>query len=72
VVYAAGSRIEHAGRVNKKAIESKWGLGHTWRHGLYEVPWRYGNVVRFFSHLSQEESVRAFLHYAARRGVVNS
>jgi hypothetical protein len=72
VIYAAGSRIEHAGKVSQGMIESKWGLAHLWRHRVYEVPWAYGNVVRVFSRLSQEESVRAFLDYAAGRGVVKS
>jgi hypothetical protein len=31
VIYA-GSEIEHAGIVRGERIESKWGLGHLWRH----------------------------------------
>jgi hypothetical protein len=40
VIYA-GAEIEHAGIVRGERIESKWGLGHLWRHGVYEVPLRY-------------------------------
>lgn len=54
------------------AIESKWGKAHLWRHGVYEVPWRYGNTVRFFRHVSEEDSARAFLEYAGTQGVVTS
>jgi hypothetical protein len=70
VIYAAGSRIEHAGIVSRGMIESKWGLAHLWCHRVYEVPWGYGNVVRVFSRFPQEDSVRAFLDYAAKRGVI--
>jgi len=69
VVYAAGRQIEHAGRVVDDGIESKWGLMHLWRHGVYEVPWHYGSTVRFFRRLPQEDLIRAFLEYAAIRGV---
>jgi hypothetical protein len=68
VIYA-GSEIEHAGIVRGERIESKWGLGHLWRHGVYEVPLRYGNHVRYFRRLTSETCVGAFLEYAAERGV---
>lgn len=67
VIYA-GEEIEHAGIVRERRIESKWGLGHLWRHGVYEVPLRYGNRVRFFRQLTPETCVRAFLEYGAERG----
>jgi hypothetical protein len=68
VIYA-GSEIEHAGIARGERIESKWGLGHLWRHGVYEVPLRYGNHVRYFLRLTSEACVGAFLEYAAERGV---
>jgi len=67
VIYA-GAEIEHAGIVRGEGIESKWGLGHVWRHGVYEVPLRYGNHVRYFRRLPSETCVGAFLEYAAERG----
>lgn len=72
VVYAAGSQIQHAGKVTEEAIESKWGLMHIWRHGVYEVPLRYGSTVRFFGHISQDMAVQGFLDYARKRGVITS
>jgi hypothetical protein len=63
-----GSQIEHAGKVAKDAVESKWGKAHLWRHGVYVVPLRYGNTVRFFRRISQEESVQAFHEYARMHG----
>jgi hypothetical protein len=65
-----GSRIEHAGKVAQGAVESKWGKAHLWRHGAFEVPRRYGDTVRFFRHISKEESIQAFHEYANSRGAV--
>lgn len=57
----------HAGRVVDGQVISKWGTAHTWRHGLFEVPEPYGNVVRFFRPMAREDSVCAFLDYAAEK-----
>jgi|SRR5208282_400202 len=65
-----GSRIEHAGKVAQGAVESKWGKAHLWRHGVFEVPRRYGDTVRFFRHISKEESIQAFHVYASIHGAV--
>lgn len=47
-------QVAHAGRVRSGAIESKWGTGHIWRHGVYEVPNDYGDTVRLYRHFSPE------------------
>lgn len=65
-----GSRIEHAGKVAQGVVESKWGKAHLWRHGVFEVPRRYGDAVRFFRQISKEESIQAFHEYASIRGAV--
>lgn len=62
IVIYVDSEIEHAGRIRNgpnEAVESKWGLGHVWCHDVYEVPENYGDTVRFFKGISQEESIRA-------------
>ena len=56
-------RIEHAGKVAQGAVESKWGRAHLWRHGVFELPRRYGDSVRFFRHISKEEAIQAFHEY---------
>jgi hypothetical protein len=71
VIYE-GSEIEHAGIVRGERIESKWDLGHLWRHGVYEVPLRYGDHVRYFQRLTSETCVGAFLEYAAERGACSA
>jgi hypothetical protein len=72
LLYSAGFRIQHAGKVIGAAIKSKWGLMHVWRHGLYEVPSRYGDSTRFFRRISQEDSIGAFLDYARNRCAVGA
>lgn len=52
-------QITHAGRVQAGALESKWGTGHIWRHGVYEVPENYGDSVRFYRHFSRESTLQA-------------
>jgi hypothetical protein len=58
-----GSQIEHAGKINEGMVESKWGLGHLWRHGLYELPLKYGVCVRFFRRISPQDALHAFLAF---------
>jgi len=52
-------QIGHAGRVQSGTIESKWGTGHIWRHGVYEVPDNYGDTVHFYRHFSRESVLQA-------------
>ena len=63
VLYSAHS-ITHAGRVSGQRILSKWGTCHLWYHGLYEVPLRYGDTVRFFTPPPREQVVAAFVEFA--------
>jgi hypothetical protein len=57
ILYSA-VQITHAGKVQSGAIESKWGTGHVWRHGVYEVPENYGDTVRFYRHFSRESALQ--------------
>ncbi len=57
-IFYSNSQIQHAGRVQAGAIESKWGTGHVWRHGAYEVPDNYGDAVRFYRHFSRESALQ--------------
>jgi len=36
-------------------VESKWGVGNMYRHGLEEVPLRYGVPQRFKLHGTKKE-----------------
>ena len=64
VVYAHAGRIRHAGKVDGESIVSKWGVGHLWRHPVFEVPTRYGASVRFFRSLPSGGGVSSFMAYA--------
>ena len=44
-IFYSSSQIQHAGRVQAEAIESKWGTGHVWRHAVYEVPDYYHHSI---------------------------
>jgi hypothetical protein len=58
VIYV-NSKIEHAGRIVNEAVESKWGHGHIWHHGVYEIPENYGDTLRFFRGISREDALNA-------------
>ncbi|TET47491.1 hypothetical protein E3J62_01285 [candidate division TA06 bacterium] len=47
VVYFDKEVTKHLGKMCGDRIESKWGQGHIWRHGLWEVPLSYGNTVKY-------------------------
>ncbi len=64
VVYFSNEEPAHAGKVRGGRVVSKWGTAHLWRHGLYEVPTRYGSEVRFFHPLTRSQSEEAFLRFA--------
>jgi|HubBroStandDraft_2_1064218.scaffolds.fasta_scaffold04999_8 hypothetical protein len=69
IIYSTADQIEHAGNVEGGLIESKWGKAHRWRHGVYEVPLSYGDIVRFYRHLPHEDAVSGFLDYARTKGI---
>jgi hypothetical protein len=58
----------HAGKTSSGQIISKWGEGHLWGHDTYEVPASYGNETKYFSKITQETALTAFLDYARTKG----
>ena len=69
-VYYLGQRLKHIGRLTKSSrVSSKWGTGHLYEHGLFEVPSDYGNTVRFFTPCYQEDVVGDFIDYAISEGI---
>lgn len=57
----------HAGRVRHGRIVSKWGGGHVWEHGLYEVRSDYGSESRFFPGVSTEFAQSQFRAFTGER-----
>ena len=68
VVYFSDGKVAHSGIYVDGKVRSKWGGGHLWEHGLYEVPLSYGSEPRFFTALPREVSEERFLKDAKRRG----
>ena len=60
VIYFSDDKPQHAGRFCGGKIISKWGKYHVWRHGLLEVPTRYGEEVRYFKKISKDQCLLAF------------
>jgi hypothetical protein len=48
VVYFNGELPTHAGLIKTSAVISKWGKGHIYQHGIFEVSSSYGNEIQFF------------------------
>ena len=69
VVYSNSRAIRHAGRVIADSeIESKWGIGHLYRHALMEIPSSYGSKVEFFAQLDRESVIKEFVTFAKAQG----
>ena len=57
LIYFEARVPRHAGVFRQDGfVISKWGLGHVWRHPIFEVPSYYGDEVRFFHSLFQTMS----------------
>lgn len=57
-------RVKHAGLNRNGHVESKWGKGGLFQHGLFEIPSSYGTSVRFFRRVSYKEALEHFRRFA--------
>jgi hypothetical protein len=70
VIYFDNGIVKHIGRlVGEVRVESKWGVGHLYRHGLFEVPSTYGSHVGFFRAIDREFALDQYVEYAREHGV---
>ena len=70
VVYFDHGAVKHIGRLlTATLVESKWGLGHLYRHELLEVPNNYGSDLRFFSAVDRDFTIDQYVEYAHENGV---
>lgn len=67
VLYYDRQQITHAGLVEANCILSKWGTGHLWLHGLFDVPAQYGDRALFYKAPSPVEALVQFLEFARER-----
>jgi len=65
VIYFANGVPKHAGIAKDNGrVESKWGAGHLYGHGDFEVPAQYGDEIKFYSPISKDLALKHFLEYA--------
>ena len=67
LIYFAGDLPQHAGKAHDGIVESKWGLGHTWQHPVFEVPDSYGDRVLAFRRVGGDMAARWFVNYATAK-----
>lgn len=65
IIYLHDGRPTHAGILFPGYIVSKWGShGHVWKHGMWEVPYSYGETARLFRRLPDELCEPIYLDWA--------
>jgi hypothetical protein len=70
IVYLNAGQVRHIGRLHsKQRVRSKWGIGHLYEHGVFEVPLRYGDEVLFFRPISTSNVLDHFMAYASAKGI---
>ncbi len=67
VLYCDHDQITHAGVITDDRILSKWGKGHSWIHGLLEVPTQYGDATSFYAMPPANDVLAAFIEFARQR-----
>lgn len=68
--FSDAGRFKHAGRMLASGrVVSKWGTGHLYEHGVFEVPESYGAAARFFRGLSYEQAFEHFVRFAEEKGM---
>jgi hypothetical protein len=64
-LYFSGEIWQHVGVVSSSGrVVSQWGTFPVYEHRVFEIPSRYGDVVRYFEMPSRAETLRLFLEYA--------
>jgi hypothetical protein len=63
VLYFSDQKIVHAGKLESGRVLSKWGSGHVWIHGIFEVPVTYGNQVKYFNKIDKNICIKAFYEF---------
>jgi hypothetical protein len=67
LIYFRDGWPRHAGKTKGEMVISKWGLGHVWRHGVFEVPASYGSEVRVFQRVDGATAANWFFQYATAK-----
>jgi len=69
IMYFQEGEFRHVGRLmTPDCVLSKWGTGHLYKHGIWEVPSMYGEEVCLFKGPNKEQSLELFITYAGAEG----
>jgi hypothetical protein len=60
--------LRHAGLVRENNVVSKWGLGHLWRHRLWEIPTSYGDSAQTYTASEPSQVIAALKEFAKVKG----
>jgi hypothetical protein len=63
IFYFSDSKIMHAGKIKGGRVISKWGGGHIWMHGIFEVPESYGDQVQYYESTEKSLYLKAFCEW---------
>jgi len=69
ILYFNDKKLVHGGISIGKRVISKWGNQLHWRHGIWEVPVKYGDTVKYYELLSTNTAFKYFVKYAETFGV---
>jgi hypothetical protein len=70
IIYRADGTIQHIGRlISPERVESKWGVGHLYRHGLLAVPLQYGSEIEFAAAIRSDAVLDELVEFARENGV---
>ena len=70
VVYRLDHAVTHIGRtLTRERVESKWGIGHLYRHALFEVPSQYGDECEFYATIDANVALDELATFARDHGV---
>ncbi len=70
IVYSEFGCAKHAGKMlAADHVESKWGVGHLYHHGVLEVSGNYGSELRSFEAIDTDFALDEFAEYAREHGV---
>jgi len=60
-IYSGNGEIRHVGIVlDGGRIRSKWGVGHIYEHGVWEVPDTFGGEIRYFDAINPDKAFALF------------
>lgn len=70
VAYRLDRTVTHIGRmISPDRAESKWGIGHLYRHSLLEVPSNYGDEWEFYGAVDADSALDELADFAREHGV---